>query len=469
MNRRLFWKIFLPFWVAQALLLGVLYMRLHYRLHVENPWWVQPEKRLVPNLADLAVRRYEESGQPALRTLLDQSSIPRRANYWLLDSGGHELSGRPFPELMLDLAQRASRREGMVRPDESVVIVAPVTTPRSNYLLVAEIIPPPLSERVPGDIVWVLKLGTIISALMCLVIAHYLSKPIERLRKATNELARGNLDIRVGATIGNRSDEIADLVRDFDSMAGELRNQIQSERNLLSGVSHELRSPIARMRLALALARGADRPEREEMLDRIEQDTIQLDSMLERILTVARLENGQYKPKFESHSLNDVVDDVLDDARFEAAATDATVNYRDDAMVQVSGDPGLLRSAIENVVRNAIFYSGRGGTIDVRLRVEDAQAILTISDNGKGVPEEALPLLFKPFYRVDDARGTTTGGMGLGLAIVRNAVAVHGGSVSARNVSPHGLEVELRLPIAGAALPARNSGVQLIAPLQGRR
>jgi len=469
MNRRLFWKIFLPFWVAQALLLGVLYLRLHTRLHTENPWWVQPEKRLVPTLADLAARRYEEGGQSALRGLLDQSSTPRRSNYWLLDASGHELSGRPFPGELLDLAQRALRNEGMVRPDEAVIIVAPVATAQSRYLMIAQFTPPPLSERVPGDIIWVLKLGTIISALMCLVIAHYLSKPIERLRDATNELARGNLDIRVGATIGNRKDEIADLVRDFDSMAGELRNQIQSERNLLSGVSHELRSPIARMRLALALARSADRPEREEMLDRIEQDTIQLDSMLERILAVARLENGQYKPKFESLSLNDVIDDVVDDARFEAVATDATVNYLDDAMVQVNGDPGLLRSAIENVVRNAIFYSGQGGTINIRLRVEEGYAILTVCDNGRGVPEDALPLLFKPFYRVDDARGKSTGGMGLGLAIVRNAVAVHGGLVSAANVLPHGLEVELRLPLAGTALPPRNSIAQLIAPLQGKR
>ena len=144
------------------------------------------------------------------------------------------------------------------------------------------------------------------------------------------------------------------------------------------------------------------------MLDRIEQDTIQLDSMLERILTVARLENGQYKPTFESLSINDLIDEVLDDARFEAAATDATVNYADDAMLLVNGDPGLLRSAIENVVRNAIFYSGQGGGIDVRLRLDDGQAVLTVRDNGKGVPEDTLPLLFKPFYRVDDARETTT-------------------------------------------------------------
>jgi len=447
MNRRLFWKIFLPFWVAQALLLGVLYMRLHYRLHVENPWWVQPERRLVPSLADLAVQRFEQNGQPALRELLDQSSMPRRVNYWLLDANGRELSGRPLPGEMMEFAQRALRHEGIARPDEAVVIVSPVTTARGNYLLIAEIIPPPLAERVPGDIIWVLKLGTIISALMCLVIAHYLSKPIERLRNATNELARGNLDIRVGATIGRRRDEIADLVRDFDSMAEELRNQIQSERNLLSGVSHELRSPIARMRLALALARNADAPELDEMLDRIEQDTVQLDSMLERILTVARLESGQYKPKFEDFPLNEVLEEVLDDARFEAAATEADIHCTTDATVSVHGDPGLLRSAIENVVRNAIFYSGEGGRIEVVVSQNDGGGVVvTVSDNGPGVPPDKMQLIFEPFYRVDDSRGTTTGGMGLGLAIANNAIVAHGGGVIARNVEPHGLEIRLLIP-----------------------
>jgi two-component system sensor histidine kinase CpxA len=296
-----------------------------------------------------------------------------------------------------------------------------------------------------------------------LLIAHYLTKPIERMRDATRELARGNLDIRAGKDLGNRHDEIAELVRDFDTMAGELRNQIQSERNLLSGVSHELRSPIARIRLALAVARQAGGDERAEMLDRIEQDTVQLDSMLERILTVARLESGQQKPKFEQLSLNDVVDDVVHDAKFEAAATGASIVYEDNGEVKVSGDAGLLRSAIENVVRNAIFYSGHAGKIDVRLEKTDGTAVIFVRDNGAGVPESALPLLFKPFYRVDDSRGTNTGGMGLGLAIVRNAVAMHGGSVSARNVLPHGLEVELRLPTTPTPAGKRSSAQVKVA------
>jgi two-component system sensor histidine kinase CpxA len=465
MNRRLFWKIFLPFWVAQALLLGVLYLRVHYRITSEHPWWIQPERREMPVLANLAAQQFEQQGQPGLSQMLDSLSLPTRSRFWLLDASGRELSGRPLPEQIVRAAAAADRKEGLYSSYEANVLAARATTDRGRYLLVAEMTPPPLRERIPGDLLWTLKLGTIFSALMCLVIAHYLTKPIERLRDATHELARGNLDIRAGENLGNRHDEIAELVRDFDTMAGELRTQIQSERNLLSGVSHELRSPIARIRLALALARDAGDDERAEMLNRIEQDTIQLDSMLEQILAVARLESGQQKPKFEQLALNEIIDDVLDDAKFEAAATGAEISYRPGAEIKVNGDPGLLRSAIENVVRNAIFYSGETGKIEVRLDKANNEAVVSVRDNGPGVPETALPLLFKPFYRVDDSRGTNTGGMGLGLAIVRNAVAVHGGSVSAKNVSPHGLEVELRLPLIPTPAGRRSSAEVKLAQI----
>ena len=463
MNRRLVWKIFLPFWVAQAILLGALYLRVHYRISSEHPWWIQPERREMPVLASLAAERYEQQGSRGLSELLNSLSLPHRSQFWLVDGGGQELTGRTVPDNILRGAAAAEKKEGLYHSYEANVLASRVTTGRGQYLLIAELTPPPLRDRIPGDLLWTLKLGTVFSFIICLLIAHYLTKPIERLRDATHELARGNLDIRAGENLGNRHDEIAELVRDFDTMAGELRNQIQSERNLLSGVSHELRSPIARIRLALALARGAGDQERAEMLDRIEQDTVQLDSMLERILTVARLESGQQKPKFEPLALNEVMDDVVDDAKFEATAIGAEIEYRGSGEVKVNGDAGLLRSAIENVVRNAIFYSGHGGRIDVKLEKATGSAVITVRDNGPGVPETALPLLFKPFYRVDDSRGTNTGGMGLGLAIVRNAVAVHGGSVSAKNASPHGLEVELRLPMIPVPAGRRSSAEVKVA------
>ena len=181
--------------------------------------------------------------------------------------------------------------------------------------------------------------------------------------------------------------------------------------------------------------------------------------MLERILTVARLENGQYKPKFESLSLNEVLDEVLDDARFEAAATDATINYADDAFVERElAIPACCAAPSKTSCATPSSIPGRVARSMFDFASTDGHAVLTVRDNGKGVPEEALPLLFKPFYRVDDSRGTTTGGMGLGLAIVRNAVAVHGGTVTARNVSPNGLEVELRIPVAGSALHGAEFG-----------
>ena len=463
MNRRLFWKIFLPFWLAQAVLLGALYLRIHYRISSEHPWWIQPERREMPVLADYAAHVYERQGQTGLSQLLDNLSLQNRSKFWLVDANHQELSGRPIPDRVLRDASAAEETEGLHHSFEANVLAASTVTTKGRYVLIAELVPPKLSERVPGDILWTLKLGTILSAIICFLIAHYLSKPIERLRDATHELARGNLDIRAGENLGNRRDEIADLVRDFDTMAGELRTLIQSERNLLTGVSHELRSPIARIRLALTLARDAEDNERAEMLDRIEQDTIQLDSMLEQILTVARLESGQHKPRFELLSLNEIVDDVLHDANFEAAATHATIAFQGDGDIQVSGDAGMLRSAIENIVRNAIFYSGQDGKVEVQLNRENSMALISVRDNGAGVPDNALPLLFKPFYRVDDSRGTTTGGMGLGLAIVRNAALAHGGSVSAKNVVPHGLEVELRLPIPPVSQPSRSSGVQRLA------
>jgi len=457
MSRRLFWKIFLPFWAAQAILLGALYLRVHYRISSEHPWWIQPERREMPVLAHLAAETFERHGQFGLLQLLNSLSLPRRSQFWLLDGDGRELSGQPIPERVIRDAAVAERKEGLHHSYEANVLAARASAERGQYLLIAELTPPPISERIPGDLLWTLKLGTIFSAIICLLIAHYLTKPIENLRDATHQLARGNLDIRAGENLGHRQDEIADLVRDFDSMAGELRNQIQSERSLLSGVSHELRSPIARIRLALTLARNAPDEERKEMLDRIEQDTIQLDSMLERILTVARLESGQQKVRFEPLSLNDVIDDVLHDANFEATATGTTITCQKSGEVKVSGDTGLLHSAIENVVRNAIFYSGQNGKISVALDKTNDSAVIAVRDDGPGVPESALPLLFKPFYRVDDSRGIATGGMGLGLAIVRNAVAAHGGTVSAKNIAPQGLEVELRLPLTPTPAGRRSS------------
>ena len=147
MNRRLFWKIFLPFWVAQALLLGALYLRIHYRISSEHPWWIQPERREMPVLANLAAQTFEQQGQGGLVVLLDQMSLPNRARFWLVDADGRELSGREIPQRVLDDAAKAEKTEGLHHSYEANVLAAAATTARAHYLLIAELVPPPLSER----------------------------------------------------------------------------------------------------------------------------------------------------------------------------------------------------------------------------------------------------------------------------------------------------------------------------------
>jgi two-component system sensor histidine kinase CpxA len=226
---------------------------------------------------------------------------------------------------------------------------------------------------------------------------------------------------------------------------------VESNKRMLMGASHDLRSPISRIRVALSLASTAPEPERKEMLDRIEVELLRLNGMIEQILTVARLESGQLKPATEPLSLNQVIGEAIEDARFEASQSNVEIVYDENwPELTMVGEPNMLRSAFENILRNAIFYSGEDGRVEVSVAVDNRLARISVRDNGPGVPEAALPKLFTPFYRVDDARGTTTGGSGLGLSIVNGAVKFHNGSVFARNLQTHGLEVIIELPIASA-------------------
>jgi two-component system sensor histidine kinase CpxA len=289
------------------------------------------------------------------------------------------------------------------------------------------------------------------------VLAQYLTKPIIRLRDAAHAIARGNLEARAGLSGSTRRDEIADLVKDFDTMASEIHDLVEGNKRMLMGASHDLRSPISRIRVALSLASTAPEPERKEMLDRIEVELLRLNGMIEQILTVARLESGQFRPAAAPISLNQALAEAVEDARFEASQSNVEIAYNEDSPdLTVSGEENMLRSAFENLLRNAIFYSGERGRVEVSVARSNGVATISVRDNGPGVPEDALPNLFKPFYRVDDSRTTTTGGTGLGLSIVSGAVKFHNGRVSARNVQPHGLEILIELPVSPATVPSRS-------------
>ncbi len=308
-----------------------------------------------------------------------------------------------------------------------------------------------------------LIIGVITSGLVCYLLSWYLTKPIVRLRTATRQLAAGDLTARSGAPISARRDEVAGLMRDFDAMAERIETLLKAQSRLLNDISHELRSPLARLNVALGLARQRASVESSDMLDRIELEASRLNELIGRILTLARLEDGEQRVPQTPVPLNDIVISVTEDAEFEAQARRCHVRTSiPDGDWEVRGNDSLLHSAVENVVRNAIRYTQEGSSVDIELARSATggthEAVVRVSDSGPGVPAEALAKLFEPFYRLDDARGRQTGGVGLGLAITERAVRFHGGKVAAFNRPGGGLVVEIRLPlIAGGKWDAGRS------------
>jgi two-component system sensor histidine kinase CpxA len=302
-----------------------------------------------------------------------------------------------------------------------------------------------------------LIIAVISSGLVCYLLSWFLTMPIVRLRAATRQLAAGDLTARAGAPNIGRRDEVAGLMRDFDGMAERLENLVEAQSRLLNDISHELRSPLARLNVALGLARQRANPEAASMLERIELEASRLNELIGRILTLARLEDGEQRVPASLILLDEIVLTVAEDAEFEAQARHCHVRSEISPGVwAVRADASLLHSAIENVVRNAIRYTGEGTTVEIHLEKTQGagapEAVVRINDCGPGVPAEALEKMFQPFYRLDDARGRQTGGVGLGLAITERAVRFHGGRVAASNRPEGGLMVEIRLPLTPATV-----------------
>lgn len=460
MKSRLFWKIFLPFWILQTCIMLFLAFRVHASFGPDRPWWVQPERRAVPVLARYAAWRYSRSGQDGLRELFHDITLNNRSAYWLFDDKMNELSGSALPSDAPEAIQRALRNQGIATTRHGTFLAEKASDSKGhNFLFVGEFFSPPLLRSLPGSLLMVIFFTSLATSLLCAALAQYITRPILRLRDAAHAIARGNLEARAGLSGSTRRDEIADLVKDFDTMAGEIHDLVDSNKRMLMGVSHDLRSPISRIRVALSLASTAPEPERNELLGRIDLELLRLNGMIEQILTVARLESGQFKPASEPLSLNQVIGEAVEDARFEASQSNVEIVYDENwPGVIMAGEENMLRSAIENVLRNAIFYAGDNGSVVLSVMLSHGVAQISVRDNGPGVPEAALPKLFDPFYRVDDARGATTGGSGLGLSIVSGAAKFHGGSVHARNLQPNGLEVVIELPIHAARAPLPDTG-----------
>jgi two-component system sensor histidine kinase CpxA len=287
----------------------------------------------------------------------------------------------------------------------------------------------------------------LVSGGICYLLTRYLTGPVLRLRTAARQLAGGDLTARA-TDRWPRRDEIGELVRDFNFMAERVQALVTSQRQLISDISHELRSPLARVNATLGLAR--QRLGDNALFDRIERDTERLDEMIGRLLTLARLDMPAASPDMRQTDLTVLVADIVADVQWEARERNCRVELVSGADCVIEANPDLLRSAVENVIGNAIRYTASGTAVEVNLECaannnDGDGAIIRVSDRGPGVPAAELSNIFRPFYRVADARDRESGGVGLGLAIVERVARVHGGSVHAENRAGGGLEIVLRL------------------------
>jgi signal transduction histidine kinase len=290
--------------------------------------------------------------------------------------------------------------------------------------------------------------GLFASLISAALLAWYFAKPIGHLRAAFAAAAQGNLEVRLGPQIGSRRDELADLGRDFDQMAGQLSALMDGQRRLLHDVSHELRSPLARLLAVIGLFR--QQPARaEEMLARMEREGERINLLVGELLTLSRLEAGVIS-KNEEVDMAELLAGIVDDARFEAEAKGRRVDFAGAAEVSVLGNGELLHRAIENIVRNAIKYTPAGSAVSIRADFDAAagQLQVVVEDHGKGVAAEQLESIFEPFFRAAGVDGSPadSDGHGLGLAIARRIIAACGGSIGASNRPDGGLRLSLKLP-----------------------
>ncbi len=302
-----------------------------------------------------------------------------------------------------------------------------------------------------GSIGSYFAVALIASGLTWFVLYRYILVPLRRLRTVTQQLAGGNLSARVGEGLVSRKDEVADLGRDVDRMAERIENLVGAHQRLIRDVSHELRSPLARLNVALELARQSAGPAHHAPFDRIERESDRLNELIGQLLMLTKLESDDGLAKREVFDIATIIGDIAQDADFEALSNDRRVITAASDPLFLNGNKELLRQAIENLIRNAVRYTAPGTSVEISLRKRESGgrswAHIEVRDQGPGVPEAELYDIFRPFYRVNDARERQSGGTGVGLAISDRAVRLHGGSLRAFNAPGIGLIMEMELPL----------------------
>jgi two-component system sensor histidine kinase CpxA len=473
----LFVRIFVLFWIAMALIVGG---SIAVTFMVAAREYESRELQRRP--AALAIQASEvlgKGGVAALRKWLSQNehSIADR-DLFITGPDGRDILGRRLSESAarrLEYFNRESMTEPETPADSSRGSPAQAPPPRNfrpqraapqivgpdgaTYTVLLVPRRPSIfgALSLPGISLMIICIALVVSAFASWWLAQHLSAPIRRIQEGARALASENLDARGGASLRvsagfeDRKDELAVLARDFDAMAEGLIANRAAVTRLLRDISHELRSPLARMRLAVGLAR---RPagDFERQLDRLEHEIERLDDLISQVLKLARLNGTDAPVEREPFDMDEMIQEVVHDANFEGAAKVCTVSVTGTVGHRVNGNRELLRSAIENVLRNAVRYSPPGAPVEVAAERGGFGLAIAVRDRGPGVPPGDLERIFEPFFRVAESRDRDSGGEGIGLAITAQVMRAHGGSASAGNRPGGGLEVRLQLP--PAALPA---------------
>jgi signal transduction histidine kinase len=448
--RTLYGKIFL--WFVSTILFTTIIVLAVAALTGSQPFgrrWMSLTQDLY---ARSAVDFYQTGGAPGLIKYLDALHRHSGIEGQLLDAQHHDVLGAPMlSEVGPLLTQVTKTGAASFRLGRVWTAASPITADGHSYTFVMQIYP--MRGFVDGTfaspILPRILLGICLIAIFCLLLARHITEPIRVLEDAATQLAAGNLSVRASPRIAPRKDELARMATAFDTMADRIQSLLYAQQEMLGHISHELRSPLTRIGVSLELLRRGE----TDSLDQMQMDLDRMNQMIGEILQITRMDLEAHQPRQAGpQSLVDlcaVLIDIAHDAAFEAQHLQKSIVYEGEEHCTIFGDQSLLRSACENVVRNALLYTPANTTIHISLArnaVTDSTQII-IRDEGPGVPAEALPHLFQLFYRADAASAQHPEGTGFGLAIAQRIVAMHRGQITARNTVPHGLEVTLSFPL----------------------
>lgn len=449
--RSLYWKIFVSFWLATALII------------VTTAWFTSEiarkssvptqERAFMDSYANAAVVTFEAGHRTALIEWLEKTGLSKQMNLFLLTNKGEIIGNQDTPDLVKHISLNLVHGEldsGIFKSGNVIVSHEILSTSGAAYRLAA-VSEKPLSQIV--QIPWAgltvrLLIAFFISGLICYLLSIYLTQPLSTLRMAAKSLATGKLNTRVGHFVGHHNDEIAELSHEFNSMAEQLETLIHSKERLLQDISHELRSPLTRLHIAVELGRKKSNHLAEGEFDRIEAECLRLNTLIGEILDFARLDKSTNTIKKSMVDLPALLKDIISDANYEFSETIPRVIVGNIQPFQLMLDERLIHRAIENILRNALRYSPKDQAVSISLYqgTRKNSVFIDIADNGPGVPEDQLTKIFNPFYRVDTARQKKTGGYGLGLAIAKKALQLHHGKIQATNRKDGGLLVRIILP-----------------------